>query len=245
MGPKIKRDAGFASLFRSSESVIRLTQSLPDPAPGYLAKFGRSRWQRLDEFDEIEIGEGERYQLRHRFTSACIEHEGEVVGAVKLIEYDIPPIWVSWFWEAMDSYDSATHELSEVLLCAWADFAFDVACYGRVLELNRLWVSPQHSRQGIWIPVVNELFKRVNRQTAIVIAKAYPLEYEGKLPEGAPERPAFERRRLAMIRYYGRHLDLRPLPGDSGRRGWIWKPRLGLEGIIDPPTFSEEWQDEL
>ncbi len=48
-----------------------------------------------------------------------------------------------------------------------------------------------------------------------------------------------------MIRYYGHHLALRPLPGASGEEGWIWKPRKGLEEIIDEPTFDEGWQDDL
>lgn len=144
MGPKIKRQAAAGGLREPGEPDVRHSLSLPDPAPGYQAKFGRGRWSCLDEFDEDE--EGERYELRHRVTSARIEREGAVVGAIKLVEYDIPPIWASWFCEAMDGYSSATADLAHVLLTAWPDLAYDVACYGRVLELNRLWVEPGHSR---------------------------------------------------------------------------------------------------
>jgi len=92
-----------------------------------------------------------------------------MIGGVKIVEYDIPLISIGWFWEAMDAHSSATHELSEVLLSAWSDFPFDVACYGSVLELNRLWVEPGQRTSGVWIPVVHELFRRVRRQTAIII----------------------------------------------------------------------------
>jgi hypothetical protein len=198
---------------------------------------------RIDEFDEPEEeGEGP-YRLRQRFTSARIERDGAVVGAVKIIEYDIPPIWTSWFWEGMDGYSHSASEVAQALLSAWPDFPFDVACYGNVLELNRLWVEP--TAAGTWIPVVDQLLRRVQRRTAIVIAKAYPLEYEGKLPDGAPERPAFEQRRRAMLRLYGNRLDLHPLPGRSGEQGWIWKPRPGLERLIDEPVFDESWHDDL
>lgn len=238
---KIRRLSGSVSLFGPAEPTVRLSQTLPDPAPGYRARFGRSRWYTLDEFSEEE----DVYRLRHRFTSASIERGGEVVGGVKIVEYDIPLISVGWFWEAMDSYSMATHELSEVLLSAWPDFPFDVACYGSLLELNRLWVEPGQPISGVWIPVVRELFRRVRRQTAIIIAKAYPLEYESRLPDGAPERPAFEKRRNAMIRYYERHLGLRPLPGASGEEGWIWKSPDRLESIIDAPVFDQDWREEI
>ena len=243
VGPKIRRQAAPDNVQAPDELGTGMLHSLRDPAPGYKARFGRGRWSRLDEFDETE--DGERYELRHRVTRACIEREGQVVGAMKLVEYDIPPIWASWLWEAMDGYSSATADLAHVLLRAWPDLGFDVACYGNVLELSRLWVEPGHSATGLWIPVAHDLLRRVEHQTAIVIAKAYPLEYEGKLPEGAPERPAFERRRRAMIRYYGQHLALRPLPGKSGEEGWLWRPRRRLEEVIDEPIFDEGWMRDI
>lgn len=239
---RIRRLPGSVSLFGPADPEIRLSQALPDPAPGYQARFGRSRWHVLGDFSEEDEDVS---RLRHRFTSASIERNGEVIGGVKIVEYDIPLISIGWFWEAMDAHSSTTHELSEVLLSAWPDFPFDVACYGSVLELNRLWVEPGQRTSGVWIPVVHELFRRVRRQTATIIAKAYPLEYEGKLPDGAPERSAFERRRRAMIRYYARHLGLRPLPGPSGEEGWIWKSPERLEDIIEARVFDRNWRKEI
>jgi len=239
---RIRRLPGSVSLFGPAAPEIRLSQALPDPALGYQARFGRSRWHVLDDFSEEDEDVS---RLRHRFTSASIERNGEVIGGVKIVEYDIPLISIGWFWEAMDAHSSATHELSEVLLSAWPDFPFDVACYGSVLELNRLWVEPGQRTSGVWIPVVHELFRRVRRQTAIIIAKAYPLEYEGKLPDGAPERSAFERRRRAMTRYYQRHLGLRPLPGPFGEEGWVWKSPERLEDIIEAPVFDRNWRKEI
>jgi hypothetical protein len=240
MTPKIQRPPNAEKFFGHDEDSVRLPHTLSHPIVGYEVRFGRTGWKILEEWSE----EGEVLdRLRERQTNARIWLRDRLIGKILLREYDVPSIFNSWFWDAMDGHSHSAYELAEVVLSAWPDFTYDVAGYGSVLEINRVWIEPRHGRSGVWIPVVKELLSRVRRRTAIIVAKAYPLEYEGKLPSDAPERAAFERRRRAMFRFYGRHLGLHPLPGRSGEDGWIWRPRTGLENIIESPGFTENWRD--
>lgn len=238
-GFKIRRSAGSVGLDLDDHNV-RLTQDLPDPAPGYQARFGRGNWSTICDFGDEG---GDSFPLRIRSTVASITRSGLEIGGVKIVEYDIPFIDNSSLWNAMDSESQAAVELAEAVMAAWPDFTSTVIDYGRVMELRRLWVEPGETVSAVWVPVVQELFRRVKSETAIMIAKAFPLEYEHKV--GTENLPAFEKRRRAMMRHYAYHLGLNALPGASGENGWIWKANERCKNRIPTPVFDPSRRSEI
>ena len=58
---------------------------------------------------------------------------------------------------------------------------------------------------------------------SLIVLKAYPLEYEGSLPDDSPMRPAFERRQAALMRLYRKTLGVAPMSGKYGDEGWMFR----------------------
>lgn len=240
---KIRRDAAIPALEdRENEAAtypLRLRTELDDV--GYEVRFRRGRWTNF----HVEPGDEEfgPYPLRTRGTVAWVLQNGRRVAGVELAEYDLELVSDSTIWWAMDGTSANMSRIAEVLLSNWRDVAFEVTGFGQVMEIRSIWVEPGHRRPRIWVPVVQELLRRV--KWSVAFALAFPLEYQGKLPAGSPLRGAFRRRQQAMFRYYGQHLGMSRLPGPEGRSGWIWRRRPGLEAMISDPEYDPKALGEL
>lgn len=234
---RMHRSLEAPSFERRGRAALRLNRTLSALPERYVVEFGRSAWDKpFDFFDEDDTA-----LVRWRTTQAAIRLEGRIVGAIEFAEYEAAAVHEREFFDVMDAESYEMARVASVLLSAWRDALDRVLGYGRLLEIRWVWVEPNHPVAGIWIPVLEALMARVERYTAVVLAMAFPLEYEGKLPEGAPRRSAFERRRRAMLRYYERRLGLTSLPSPLGGQGWLWRPGPYVDDLIPRPRYRKGW----
>lgn len=132
----------------------------------------------------------------------------------------------------MDLHTAAAFALAEAVAAAWS--VRRLSRRGPLLEFARLWVRPAHATDGRWACAAEAVIRRrYAGRFSLLIGMAFPIEYEGAVPEGSPLEPAFERRRRAMRRLHARALGARPLPGGPGEEGWMWRP---LSAGVPEPT---------
>jgi hypothetical protein len=94
-------------------------------------------------------------------------------------------------------------------------------CYGDLCSFDRLVIDAKTLAdvEAVW-QIVNALVMRIRRGVAVMVLKAFPLDYEGKITED--NQPAFERRQYALIRLYQRRLGFTPVPHKAlAAEGWM------------------------
>jgi hypothetical protein len=75
--------------------------------------------------------------------------------------------------------------------------------------------------------IIDALLNRIRRGMAVMVLKAFPLDYEGAVT--AENRPAFEHRQRALTRLYQRRIGVEPVPHKTlADEGWML--RLFNEG---------------
>jgi hypothetical protein len=81
--------------------------------------------------------------------------------------------------------------------------------------------------------IIDALLTRIRRGIAVMVLKAFPLEYEGKItPEN---QSAFERRRRALVRLYLHRIGFEPVPHKAlADEGWM----LRLISAAARPAFE-------
>jgi|GEM_PF-6636209 len=71
--------------------------------------------------------------------------------------------------------------------------------------------------------IIGVLLKRIQRRMAVMVLKAFPLDYDGK--EIVEPEMAFGRRQRALIHLYQRRLGAEPVPHkESAEVGWMLRP---------------------
>ncbi len=140
------------------------------------------------------------------------------------------------FFDEMDTYSMASAELASVIIDCWD--VLEIFPYGAIVDITNGWVTPRNRIPGILTDAVNILIdQHINEEKALMILKAYPLEYEGRVPVGDRERKlAFTRRQTVLMDYYEKVLGVSRLPGLYGREGWMWKP---LVQVLEPHFVDE------
>ena len=101
----------------------------------------------------------------------------------------------------------------------WTDDPF---CTGYVCSFDRLLIDAGSSAEAdsVW-GIVDALIKRISRGLAVMVLKAFPLEYEGRVNDKT--RPAFRRRQQALSRLYRRRLNAEPVPHEElAQAGWLF-----------------------
>lgn len=77
---------------------------------------------------------------------------------------------------------------------------------------------------------------------AILVLKAFPLEYEGYSVRGEEDgvdyEVAFRRRRRALMRMFARS-GFEQFPGDAGQDGWMLRVADRVQGMVTQP--GREW----
>ena len=165
-----------------------------------------------------------RYHLRQQHCRGWVRYEGEAVGGVDLYRFIVPTFMTNEeFIDVMDSDSSETHRLSCALADELESVSEDAGDYGDIVELRRIWLSPIPSVAGKSKEIVNGLIGAFCPDFSLIALKAYPLEYEGNLPDDSPLVPAFKRRQAALMRHYARELGVAPMSGRYGREGWMFR----------------------
>jgi hypothetical protein len=247
----MRRSAGARVVrLRSGASRLRRTGDPPDDIHLELDHAFHRAYPRT-----LKVGDGERGEslwLRHRIGRkdwlAWGDEEGPVglrevfgwlcrgperLGALAFNEWHlVPGIGRDEFIQEMDAHTDASYALAEAVAAVWPVGALSER--GPLLEFSRLWVHPAHARGSPWAPAAQALIRRrYERRSSVMILKAFPIEYEGEVPEGSPLRSACDRRQRAMRRLHARALGMRPFPGELGDEGWMWRP---LSAGVPEPT---------
>lgn len=133
----------------------------------------------------------------------------------------------------MDRHCQAAATFSGVVCSAWD--INELMGLGPIIEFRLSWMAKRASNGRIWpLAAVSLIDRFYVRKSAVLILKAFPLEYEGEVPPRSLTAKWLGRRRVAMLRHYRRHLDVELLPAKLGKEGWMYrrfnaslpKPRL-------------------
>jgi hypothetical protein len=193
----------------------------------HILHYRKSRWHRMN------MGEG---YVRQRDLFCWIMFEKRRVGALHFVEFE-PDVLIGNgdFFDTMDADYHADAHLAEVLCDAWHDVVDDVLAYGSVVEFRLAWMSPKYAISGLWAMAAEALLKVEFDERSILVMKAFPLEYEGRAPDGSPAHNGLMRRQAAMIRYYERLFGVDRFPGMSGAGGWLWRANPRIADFVPAP----------
>lgn len=172
--------------------------------------------------------------IRTRTLFGRLTVDDRLAGAVELAEYDIEvDTHDRDFFYVLDASSQEEADTATVLCSCWSQIADRVGAFGPILIFRLAWMHPEHAKGALWATAARQMVNTYLDRHALIIAKAFPLEYEGR---GAPDlEGVIQARQRAMVRYYGRLLGLRRLPGWAGREGWLYAIPPRLEGCIPVP----------
>jgi hypothetical protein len=78
---------------------------------------------------------------------------------------------------------------------------------------------------GFWETMRSAIKREFSRRAAMMVLKAFPLEWENRFQEpGVPGPEAFGRRLKAMTKHYRRRLGVSPMPVSESLGEWLWLP---------------------
>jgi hypothetical protein len=225
--PERVRDQGGSKLKHPHRMTIEVKGAR------YILAYRKSRRHRMDE------GTG---CVRTRDLFCWILFEEQQVGALHLVEFKPDTdIDNDEFYYTMDAEAFADVKLAEVLCHSWHDVVHDVLVHGPVLEFRLAWMSPEHAKSAVWATAAEALIRAEFDEYSILVMKAFPLEYEGRAPEGSPAHDFLIHRQAAMIRYYTRLFRVDRFPGTWGADGWVWRANPRIAHLI-PPPYADAWK---
>ena len=114
------------------------------------------------------------------------------------------------------------------------DELWEVTDYGTVLEFERAWMNRRWADAELFGAASKALLGRVSHR-AILVLKAYPLEYESRVTDANAD--AQRRRQLALMRLYRSVLGVDRFPGSAGNRGWMFAIPERLRDVICKPCY--------
>ena len=215
-----------------SQHRYRYHFSLSVDADEYLMRYRRSRW--------VELLEGSP-EVLFRKVFARILFDGQFVGALEFQEYRIDrrsdPDKILYIFDAESSEEAA---LSAVLCSGWNNPAQDISRHGNILNFQFVWMAVPHARSAVWAYGAQILMEEEFPNYSLLLLKAFPLEYEAKVPDGSALGPILEARQRAMIRHYSRLLDVTKFPGKFGEEGWMFQINPAFDNVIAKPNRTDE-----
>jgi hypothetical protein len=185
--------------------------------------------------------DGDHRVVKSRTLRCQIAHNDELIGGIVMTQYAFPngPCFDNedfLLWMDINSREESS--FAEVLNDVWTDIDFELAAYGSVVYLNRVFSTQRLTGQPYWVQAVETVLNQVFSDYAILVFKAFPLEHEARQAmSGFPLSEARLASRLsAMRRYYSRILDVQLMPGEAGLEGWMWRARPAIKRSIKPTS---------
>ena len=224
---------------RRREAVGSLTGGKPegrlvwkDSCDGpYLIECRRQRFWKADE----------RFIFKSRDIEWRLLSEHGVCAAAKFVEWrGSPEGGIDEFVSEADALSQADYDMAEAIRRSWQwyQFPFD---YGTVIRFDRLAIDTLKDSQRLaWRYLSRALDHEFGIRGAVILLKAFPLEYESEVNND--RRVRFDRRSAAMTRLYRSRLGARPLPNDWGEKGWMWIP---LRSSIEPGDVGDGPPDAI
>ena len=191
-------------------------------ASSVTCRYHRTRWYRMMDSESAVL----RKEVNARLVSGR-----DTIALIQIVGFDIDPLVSNdEILDNLDSHSQADYDIACALCNQWKYLSTSVSNYGPILELRRAW--NHHSFPRMWARTGLTLIDREFNSYSIMMAKAFPLEHEGLGSNSKAVQRIFNRRRTAMMEYYGRLLDLAPF-GKQARAGWMWNIHPRLKDIID------------
>jgi len=125
----------------------------------------------------------------------------------------------------LDINEEFEAEMAAAICHQWKRLLNDVTPDGPILDFRCAWITPKLSDGNLFGDAACTLMSNFNPVNSVLIMKAFPLEYEGEVPEGSDLKQALDRCMRAMIRHYRKIFDVRPFRGKYGKEGWLWRHR--------------------
>lgn len=146
-----------------------------------------------------------------------------VCAAAKFVEWrGSPQGEIEEFVEEADALSQADYDMALSIgqTWDWTNFPFE---YGTVVRFERLAIDTAKDTQRLaWSYIGRALHREFSKRAALMLLKAFPLEYEGAVTDN--NRRAFQKRLAAMARLYQFRLGALTLPNRWGDEGWMWRP---------------------
>jgi len=161
----------------------------------------------------------ECYMRRELF--CWVVQNGDRVGSLHFVEWHID-WWADHdgFVEHMDRHCQAAADFADVVCSAWD--INDLIGLGPIIEFRLSWMANRASNGRIWpLAAVALIDLCYVSKSAVLVLKAFPLEYQGVAPPRSLSAKWMNRRRAAMLRHYRRHLGVQLLPAKLGKDGWM------------------------
>ncbi|MEL6857180.1 MAG: hypothetical protein AAFO74_02260 [Pseudomonadota bacterium] len=199
-------------------------------------------WERVGDC-VYNLPDHEQGWVKRQSRFGWIELDGEKVGALDATRYETETLIDTEEFVLIMDMDSALEAAFGVILGdAWQHIGMDVTDYGTIIHLSWAWTDPAFK---VGIPV-NDLFKQLLKpwlpSHAVIVLKAFPLEYEGyngfEGEEGAEFDIAFRRRRRALVRMF-ETAGFQLFPGKAGNDGWMLRIPDRLRGSVTPPQSGQ------
>ncbi|ATW02456.1 hypothetical protein [Sphingorhabdus sp. YGSMI21] len=223
--PRVFREEIEPSDFSNNISANMQTLNVHHNGEHIKVTYHQSTWLPVD----IE-GDG---GIERRTTQGHISFSQKNIGAFTFNEFQGPP-WIcsEALFEEMDSYSAATSELAEAICDNWKEPS-KIFEYGNLVELERSWMLPSMSKGGRFSAVLKALIREVFDDRSLLMLKAFPLEYEGRVDEETEDN--FRRRQRALMRHYHNIVEANVLPGSFGKSGWMYVIPDNLRKCVPPP----------
>lgn len=117
-----------------------------------------------------------------------------------------------------DQYTQSSFDLVDMLCSTYARPLVALLTNRRhIAYFKRLEVRAPESGRGLGAQLGAQLLAllRARFKAGVIVLKPFPLQYEGRLPDGSPLMPAFQRDRAKLAAYYARHWNAFPVPGNE------------------------------
>ena len=163
------------------------------------------------------------YLLQNRDIDWRITGLHGVCAAAKFVEWKASlETEIDDFVYEADALSQADYDMALSLRQSW-DWPIYPFDYGTVVRFERLAIhTAGDSERLVWSYIKRALHREFGKRAALMLLKAFPLEYESKVDEDSSA--AFQKRLAAMVRLYRLRLGALPLPNRWGQKGWMWRP---------------------
>jgi hypothetical protein len=117
------------------------------------------------------------------------------IGAFELNEYDLNGCGTNTeVLQVMDVDEEFEAEMAAAICHQWKRLLYEVTPDGPILDFRYAWITPKLSDGNLFGDAACTLISFFSPAHSVLVMKAFPLEYEGEVPEGSDLKQALDRR---------------------------------------------------
>ncbi len=196
-------------------------------------------WERVGG-PVYDLPEDEQGWVKRQSRFGWVEKDGMKIGALEAVRYEVGLLTGNEEFAFIMDMDSGYEAAFGVILAdAWEDLTLDVTDFGTIIELRYAWIAPDASLHISMAKLFERLLQPWLNTHAVLVTKAFPLEYEGYIEPGEETNPSldfsFRRRRRALVRLFSQS-GFKSFPGHAGADGWMLRVADRLAGVVTPPS---------